>query len=184
MSPMFTVFVAIRRVIDARQAAGVCETSRSEVVDALLADPNVYELAVEQSTGNPTYDTPGRWLGNQYDWFTGWWWGRTEWHLGLSKRHDGTWTVLSASPGDAEVIGSVAAVVDWYADATGQDPSAARALVDAAALHRIAPGLWELFVDCTEDRDLAAMTNAAFVGWASHFLMHSTDTWATHGQRR
>lgn len=184
MSPMFIVFAAIRQIVDDRASAGIHATTRQEMTEALVEIPLVHSLAFEVSASHRTYNTPERWLGKVHDWFTGQWWGRTEWHAGLSKRPDGTWTVLSPQWSERDAIGSVALVMDWYADATAADPLIAAAPVDASAAHRLAPSLWQLFVDNTDDLQLASVTNAGFVGWASHYLLHSTDTWTTHGQRR
>lgn len=107
-SPQAEVFAALADLIRARQLAGEALTTRAEAIEALLRDPALAALAAERAaTAAAPHDTPAAWLGNQFDFFTGPRWGRTEHHSGLGKRRVGRYWAIDTTGTAADTCGSV-----------------------------------------------------------------------------
>lgn len=102
------VFAALADLVRRRQLAREAVTTRAEAVEALLHDAAIAALATERAAAAaPPHDTPARWLGNQFDFFTGPRWNRTRHHAGLGKRRLGRYWAIDASGTATQICGSV-----------------------------------------------------------------------------
>jgi hypothetical protein len=107
-SPQDEVFAALAALVRRRHLAGESVTTRAEVVEALLRDAAIAALAAERAAlAAAPNDTPARWLGNQFDFFTGPRWDRTGHHAGLGKRRAGRYWLIDTSGTTTEVCASV-----------------------------------------------------------------------------
>jgi len=107
-SPQERVFRALANLADHRRSIGATVLARDEAVHGLLQDPAIAALATDRAAvASAPHNTPQRWLGNQFDFFTGHRWGRTPHHAGLGKHRVGRYWAIDLSRTAVDRCGAV-----------------------------------------------------------------------------